>query len=199
VPEVVAAAEKARAVKWDQVLSTLDTIVQRIKSVEWAQHQLAGQQSLANSVAEQAVRGHDEMTRQIAEIGKWVASLMLEQMAAGMEQFGDGSPASSSTPLVFAPNPRRVVPPRGHRGQHDRGGPRRRHEDRGGHPEPEGHQEFVEAPPPFMKFSFPKFGSESPLIWLDKCHDYFQMYQVPCSIWVMAASMHMEGKAAKWL
>jgi hypothetical protein len=63
VLEVVAAAEKARAVKWDQVLSTLDTIVQRIESVERIQHQLAGQQSLANSVAEQAVQGHDEMAR----------------------------------------------------------------------------------------------------------------------------------------
>ena len=182
VLEAMAAAEKAGAVKWDQVLSTLDTIVQRIKSVEWAQHQLAGQQSLANSVAEQAARARDEMARQIAETGKRVASLTLEQMAAGMEQFGDGSPASPSTSPVFASDLRRDVPPGGHRAPHDRGGHRRRHGERGGRHEPDGHQEFGEAPPPFMKFSFPKFGGESPSIWLDKCHDYFQMYQVPRSI-----------------
>jgi hypothetical protein len=199
VLEAMAAAEKAGAVKWDQVLSTLDTIVQRIESVERAQQQLAGQQSLANSVAEQAARARDEMARQIAETGKRVASLTLEQMAAGMEQFGDGSPASPSTSPVFASDLRRDVPPGGHRAPHDRGGHRRRHGERGGRHEPDGHQEFGEAPPPFMKFSFPKFGGESPSIWLDKCHDYFQMYQVPRSIWVMAASMHMEGKAAKWL
>ena len=178
----MAAAEKAGAVKWDQVLSTLDTIVQRIESVERAQQQLAGQQSLANSVAEQAARARDEMARQIAETGKRVASLTLEQMAAGMEQFGDGSPASPSTSPVFASDLRRDVPPGGHRAPHDRGGHRRRHGERGGRHEPDGYQEFGEAPPPFMKFSFPKFGGESPSIWLDKCHDYFQMYQVPRSI-----------------
>jgi hypothetical protein len=116
-----------------------------------------------------------------------------------MEQFEDGSPASPSTSSVFASDLRRDVPPGGHRVPHDHGGHHRRHGERGGRHEPDGHQEFGEAPPPFMKFSFFKFGGESPSIWLDKCHDYFQMYQVPRSIWVMAPSMHMEGKAAKWL
>jgi cytochrome c-type biogenesis protein CcmH/NrfG len=43
VLEAMAAVVKAGAVKWDQVLSTLDTIVQRTESVERAQQQLAEQ------------------------------------------------------------------------------------------------------------------------------------------------------------
>lgn len=49
------------------------------------------------------------------------------------------------------------------------------------------------------KLSFPRFSGEDPTIWLDKCLDYFQFYKVKECLWVTAASMHMDGNAAKWL
>lgn len=48
------------------------------------------------------------------------------------------------------------------------------------------------------KLQFPVFHGENPTIWLDKCLDYFQFYKVKEGLWVTAASMHMEGNAARW-
>jgi hypothetical protein len=55
----------------------------------------------------------------------------------------------------------------------------------------EGHQSFP-------KWNFPKFDCANPSIWIDKCHNYFHLYNVCQFMWVTAASMHMEGNAAKW-
>lgn len=38
----------------------------------------------------------------------------------------------------------------------------------------------------------------NPSIWIDKCHNYFHLYNMCQFMWVTAASMHMEGNAAKW-
>jgi hypothetical protein len=48
------------------------------------------------------------------------------------------------------------------------------------------------------KMSFPKFAGEDPVVWGDKCLEYFYMYQVPQSLWVSAASIHMEQNATHW-
>jgi hypothetical protein len=48
------------------------------------------------------------------------------------------------------------------------------------------------------KLSFPKFEGSSPKIQLDKCIDYFRMYEVPTVIWVTTVALHMEGNVAKW-
>jgi hypothetical protein len=49
------------------------------------------------------------------------------------------------------------------------------------------------------KLSFPKFYSENPRIWLDKCTDYFCIFNIPETMWTTDASLHMEDNAAKWL
>jgi len=33
---------------------------------------------------------------------------------------------------------------------------------------------------------------------LDKCQNYFNIYQIPESLWVEAATMHLQDNAAKW-
>lgn len=48
------------------------------------------------------------------------------------------------------------------------------------------------------KLSFPKFDGSQPKIWLDKCTDYFRIYDVQPTMWVTTAALHMEGNAAKW-
>ncbi|WVZ49036.1 hypothetical protein U9M48_000418 [Paspalum notatum var. saurae] len=46
---------------------------------------------------------------------------------------------------------------------------------------------------------FPMFDGQHPQIWLDKCHDYFAIFEIPERLWVTTATMHFEGNAAKWL
>jgi hypothetical protein len=49
------------------------------------------------------------------------------------------------------------------------------------------------------KLSFPKFHGEHPHIWLDKCVDYFRIFNIPECMWSTTGSLHMEDNAAKWM
>lgn len=49
------------------------------------------------------------------------------------------------------------------------------------------------------KMPFPKFEGDNPGIWKSKCLDYFQLFELPPSLWATMASLNMDGKAAKWL
>jgi hypothetical protein len=49
-----------------------------------------------------------------------------------------------------------------------------------------------------LKLSFPKFNGENSKIWIDKCVDYFRIFNVPECMWTTAASLHMEENATKW-
>jgi hypothetical protein len=46
--------------------------------------------------------------------------------------------------------------------------------------------------------SVPRFAEGDPVVWLDKCLEYFSVYQVPASMWVSIASMNLENIAAQW-
>jgi hypothetical protein len=48
------------------------------------------------------------------------------------------------------------------------------------------------------KMNFPKFGGIDACIWLDKCVEYFAMYQIPSAFRVSASSINMLGPAARW-
>jgi hypothetical protein len=48
------------------------------------------------------------------------------------------------------------------------------------------------------KMQFPNFAGDQPRIWINKCNNYFSMYSIPQSLWVTAATMHLEDNAAKW-
>ena len=48
------------------------------------------------------------------------------------------------------------------------------------------------------KLSFPLFNGVHPSIWKDKFLDFFHFYNVPESLWVTTASLHMDKNAAKW-
>jgi hypothetical protein len=49
------------------------------------------------------------------------------------------------------------------------------------------------------KLSFPKFYGDNPRICLDKCADYFHIFNIPETKWMTVVSHHMEDNAAKWL
>lgn len=48
------------------------------------------------------------------------------------------------------------------------------------------------------RHDFPRFAGESPLLWIDLCVTYFEMYKVPEHHWVSSAILHLDGHAALW-
>jgi hypothetical protein len=49
------------------------------------------------------------------------------------------------------------------------------------------------------KHSFPVFKGQFPLLWIDNCYNYFEMYNVPDRHWVSIATLYFEDHAALWL
>jgi hypothetical protein len=50
-----------------------------------------------------------------------------------------------------------------------------------------------------LKMSFPRFDGDQPRIWKEKCLDYFRLFNVNPALWLVSATLHMEGNAALWL
>jgi hypothetical protein len=49
------------------------------------------------------------------------------------------------------------------------------------------------------KMSCPTFDGTNPCIWKSKCVDYFTLCNIDEAFWTIAASLSMDGNAAKWL
>jgi hypothetical protein len=49
------------------------------------------------------------------------------------------------------------------------------------------------------KLNFPLFDGNQPQLWKSKCEKYFEMYETEYHMWVKVATMHFEGRAARWL
>jgi hypothetical protein len=138
-------------------------------------------------MAEQVAKDQDVMARHIDEIWKRVVALTLERMAERMDQFGEpSSELYSDSGGVPSPHQMDEFDQDGRHPMHDHGAGGHRHgrDDGGGNAS-------------MMKLWFPNFQGDHPSIWFAKCKDYFTLYHAQASLWVMAASMHMEGKAAK--
>jgi hypothetical protein len=50
-----------------------------------------------------------------------------------------------------------------------------------------------------LKMSFPRFDGTQPRIWRDKCLDYFKLFNVHPSLWLISTTLHMDGNATLWL
>jgi hypothetical protein len=49
------------------------------------------------------------------------------------------------------------------------------------------------------KIKFPTFEGENPKLWKSHCKNYFEMYDIDSSVWVMVATIHFEEPATRWL
>lgn len=49
------------------------------------------------------------------------------------------------------------------------------------------------------QLTFPRFDGAQPQLWKSKCEKYFEMYETEYCMWVKVATMHFEGRAARWL
>jgi hypothetical protein len=189
VLEAMAAVETKADERWERVFQSLERLSKKLEAVDVVQQQLLGQADLAASVAEKAAEERTRMARQIEETGKAVATLRLQNMGRDLDSdnAGRGDPGHIH---------RRGRTGEGARaGGSSRGLSSERRTEEAGWGDAERDQKNHALP----KLSFPKFQGLEPGIWLAKCMDYFTIYRVPEMMWVTAASMHMEGNAARWL
>lgn len=50
----------------------------------------------------------------------------------------------------------------------------------------------------YPKCHFSVFDGENPRIWINKCKEYFKLYNIADHMMTSATSLHLEGNAAKW-
>jgi hypothetical protein len=48
------------------------------------------------------------------------------------------------------------------------------------------------------KLNFPTFTGDNPRLWLSRCENYFDMYNVEEFRWIQVASMYLNDAAARW-
>jgi hypothetical protein len=127
--------------------------------------------------------------QQLDQTKKALTELCLEQMVRDMESVesmhnGRYRGEAPPSPLVAPPGPNRRYASVPLSRQREITG--RRVEDfEGGHL-------------PIPRMPFPIFEGEEPQIWIDQCVDYFTLYRVPESVWVVSASLNMKGNAKSW-
>lgn len=49
------------------------------------------------------------------------------------------------------------------------------------------------------KLNFPSFDGTQPRLWISRCEDYFELYEVDRSMWVRVSAMHFTSAASRWL
>jgi hypothetical protein len=49
------------------------------------------------------------------------------------------------------------------------------------------------------KLNFPVFDGGTPKLWISRCEDYFDLYDVSPADWIKVTSMHFVDPAARWL
>jgi hypothetical protein len=47
------------------------------------------------------------------------------------------------------------------------------------------------------KLNFPVFNGNSPKLWISRCDDYFELYDVSPKDWIKVASMHFVDPGAR--
>jgi hypothetical protein len=140
------------------------------------------QTELSVTMVKRAMEERVHLVQQLEHVEKEVARLRLEQQAWEMEHCSHGQNCKNDAQQEAEPSHRY----RDQFYQRSRNGTNRRSEER----------EFQQAP--LSRMGFPRFEEGEPKIWLKKCVDYFHLYHVPETMWVMSASLHMEENTARW-
>jgi hypothetical protein len=181
--------------RWEKVFESLERLTDKMKKFENVQDQLMGQAELAAKVTEQVAVERDTLFRKVDETGKVVAQMRLQVMGADLDSSSGPENSWGDSVRREDVRARRRRSQRRVRSDHDRDpsqhGPR---QDR--RPDTTHGERSIN---PLPKLNFPKFSGVDPVVWLDKCVDYFTFFKVSDAMWVTAASLHMENNEARWL
>jgi len=156
--------------KLDQILESIDLLFTRVTDIGLTQQRMRTQLELTTQAVDLQTAEQKLTARQIAETGQVVAQMRLNQRTR------PSSPSSDSDSIPS--------------------------EEVDNHQHEELHGERTRGPVPrhvLPKMSCPRFNGENPVIWRDKCMDYFQLFDVPQHLWVRVASLNFDEPAAQWL
>lgn len=174
--------------RWDEVQESLDLIFAKMTTFDNNQKQMKAQLDLNSQVVDQAVRDQITLSKQITETGRVVARLALER---------DKEPAFDEEGSVASTERAQGNNFSNHNCQN-----RTEHEDTHLH-RPSARRSVGQSDKSYRhhlpKMNFPVFDGSNPKIWIDKCRDYFTIFNIPSVLWVSAASMNFDGNASKWL
>lgn len=154
----------------------LDLLFTRVGGIENSQQQLAAQLEIMAKAVNQSNQDQLILNKQLKATGEAVSRLNLWRMK--LESGSDSALSDAEDDNPFgSPDP----------GSSSRPPP--------SHP----HRAGNASPRPFLpKMSVPNFDGHNPCIWKDKCEEYFRLYNIPVDMKTSAASLHLEGNAAKW-
>lgn len=181
--------EKQEDERWDDVMANMDLLFAKVATVDSRQQQfearLEAKVDMSSTVLEQLLKDQQLLAKQLEVTGQAVAKLTINQgkqqerpsSSARMDDKGDNVSDRHQSQHGGSSNYQRVS---GHNHREEKGD---RHLKGGFMP----------------KMSCPRFDGNNPCIWKAKCQDYFQLLNIPESMWTTAASLHMDGNAEKWM
>jgi hypothetical protein len=152
-------------------------MMMKVDHLTEVQERLVMQTELSATMAKRAMEERVRLAQQLEQVEKEVAGFRLEQQAREMEHDSHGQNRKDDAQQEAEPSHRY----RDQFYQRSREETNRRSEER----------EFQRP-----RMGFPRFKGGEPKIWLKKCGDYFHLYHVLETVWVMFASLHMEENAA---
>jgi hypothetical protein len=171
---------------WDSINENFDLLFAKVEDVDWMQHKLEAKVDISATVLDQMIKDQQTLAKQIETIGQAVAQLTIRQMCTEEEIQGSTTSSETSTVPPFRP-----------------------HRPGTSHVWNQGQNPFASSKGPptdcslskgfAPKMNFPRFNGKNPRIWKDKCQYYFQLMNIPESMWATAASLHMDDNAENWL
>jgi hypothetical protein len=162
----------------EQIQKAVDLLVVKLEAHESVQHQMAAQMALTSQALAQSTKEHVALTQQVVATSDQVTCLIADRHWEDTREGGASRDHNHNGPQQGGLTQHANCSTFG-----------RNHQEE----EVQVHQSAL------PKLSFPKFYGENQHIWLDKCVDYFRIFNIPETMWTMAASLHMEDNAAKWL
>ena len=171
--------------RWDQVNENFDLLFTRVDSMGVNQQRLEAQMDLGSKVMEQMLRDQQTLAKQIEITGDVVTRLSLNQQAPPE---GEADPPSPTFTTKSGPSFQQPRPPPAGIPHHPAGHRNPRISDHS-----DGYCDVV------PRMSCPTFDGTNPRIWKSKCLDYFALCNIDEAFWPIAASLSMDGNAAKWL
>lgn len=179
--------------RWDQVMTNFDLLFNQVTEINTVQRQMKTQMDIRAAAMDQYSQEQHLIAQQVKANGQAVAQLTLRQFESEAKydtMAKDDNEDNAS--LLFDD----------HESFHnifgkDRTIPKTEHPKSSKFPFK--HDKKDTMPKHSMpKMNFPVFDGSAPKVWIDNCHSYFELYQLPEGMWITAATLHLKDNAAKW-